>query len=76
MRTYRNFKVSYNAEDYIKNVLLSHKHRSALDKFHCGVTQIRQGTNRYNRPRVNNGICLLCNSVVENEMHFLLKCVQ
>ena len=57
-------------------MLLPLKHRSALAKFCCGVAPIRLETGRYERLAVNNRICPLCNTEVENEIHVLLNCPQ
>jgi hypothetical protein len=72
LRTYRNFKFDFETENDIK-VLLSYKHRSALAKFRCCDTPIRIETDRYERLAVNDRICSLCNTEVENEIYVLLK---
>ncbi len=76
LRTYKDFKVSFEAEDYlydIKNI----SHVRFLAKFRLSSHSLRIETGRYERPKIpaEQRLCLLCKSGdVEDEAHFLLKC--
>ena len=53
---------------------MPYSYRSALAKFRCEVGPIRLETGRYDRLSVNERICPICQTAVENEIHVLLYC--
>ena len=71
LRTYRLFKNTFNQENYLK--WGSYDQRKAITKFrissHC--LEIERG--RYQNIPVDNRICKLCSTNIENEIHFLLE---
>ena len=73
LRTYRLFKSNFQVEPYCE-LFLPFKHRSALAKFRCGVAPLRLETGRYEGLDVNQRICPICKSSVEDESHVLLYC--
>ena len=73
MRTYRTFKFSYETEAYV-TAILPIKHRAAFAKFRCGVAPIRLETGRYERLALNQRICPICKTGIEDEKHVILYC--
>ena len=55
-------------------MFLPRKHRSALSKFRSGVAPLRLETGRYEGLEVDQRICPICHSSVEDEKHVLLHC--
>ena len=53
-------------------MFLPRKHRSALSKFRFGVAPLETG--RYEGLEVDQSICPICHSSVEDEKHVLLHC--
>ena len=56
-------------------MFLPRKHRSALSKFRSGVAPLRLETGRYEGLEVDQRICPICHSSVEDEKHVLLHCI-
>ena len=74
LRTYRTFKQSFKAEQYVKSVI-SRKARQSLAKFRCGTAPLRIETGRYVGEREHDRLCVLCDAMeVENEEHCLIRC--
>ncbi len=59
MRTYRQHKTEFKAEDYLIKVM-NRKHRSTLAKFRAGVAPIRLETGQYEGLEVDDCICSIC----------------
>ena len=55
-------------------MFLPSKHRSALSKFRSRVTPLRLETGRYEGLEVDQRICPICHSSIEDEKHILLHC--
>lgn len=77
LRTYALFKQELSLEPYLEAVTDIRK-RVLLTKFRTGVAPLRIETGRYERPRIeaNLRVCACCGSAVEDEMHFVMECVQ
>ena len=73
LRTYSLFKTTYHVEPYCQ-MFLPRKHRSALSKFRSGGAPLRLETGRYEGLEVDQRICPICHSSVEDEKHVLLQC--
>ncbi len=76
LRTYRTFKNSVAAEEYLLKHLTI-KQRSATARFRCGSFPLAIELGRYRRPMtpLENRVCRVCNDgQVEDERHFLLHC--
>jgi hypothetical protein len=75
LRTYVTFKTQCKQEKYLA-MGLTRRQRSLYAQFRLGVLPIRLETGRFRGEKEEDRICTLCNSGdVENEMHFLLKCL-
>jgi hypothetical protein len=77
LRTYSMFKQELVFEPYLEAVKDERK-RVLLTKFRVGIAPLRIETGRYERPRTDASVrvCMCCGSAVENEMHFMMECVQ
>ena len=73
LRTYSLFKTTYHVEPYCQ-MFLPRKHRSELSKFRSGVAPLRLETGRYEGLEVDQRICPIRHSSVEDEKHVLLHC--
>ena len=67
------FKNNYCTENYLQNII-SLKNRSAFAKFRCGVAPLKLETGRYEKKEVHERTCFNCSSIVEDEIHVILKC--
>ena len=75
MRTYIQFKSHFEFEDYlnISNV----KHRKAMTKLRISAHRLAIERGRYNNIPLDKRICTTCQGqIIEDEYHFLLKCIQ
>ena len=72
LRNYCKMKTSYFTEHYCK-LILPPTHRSALNKFRCGVAPIWIETGKYESLAENDRLCPFCNDV-ESEIHVLFYC--
>ncbi len=71
LRTYVKFKENICTEDCVKHCT-SRRKRSLMAQFRIGILQLHIETGRFRDKRINERVCLLCNSgEVENELHFL-----
>ncbi len=78
LRTYRQFKFSPQAEQYLK-IVMPPKYRSAMTKMRTGVAPIRIETVRYERPALTpkQRICHFCAlNEPETEEHVITRCSQ
>ncbi len=74
LRTYITYKHEYLPEPYVYNVI-DRGHRSVLAQFRCGILPLAIETGRYNDIPLEYRLCDFCNdNVLEDEIHFLLKC--
>ena len=73
LRLYRELKTSFYVERYVK-LDLQRKERSLLCLLRCGALPIKIETGRYVGLKAEERICELCNSGVEDEVHFLFYC--
>jgi hypothetical protein len=75
LRTYRTFKTSYTRESYLKQIS-NINHRISLTKLRISDHRLHIETGRYTKPYtvVEDRICQLCKSGVEDEKHFLVSC--
>lgn len=72
LRTYRLFKDNYKFEKYL--TILSQQQRNCFTKFRIGCHKLEIERGRYFNIDEDKRICKLCNTVVEDEIHFLLNC--
>ena len=72
LRTYCKFKNEFQVETNC-TLILPPSHRSAFNKFSCGVAPIHLETGRFEGLPVDRRICPFCNAI-ENESHVLLQC--
>ena len=75
LRTYRNLKSDFELEKY----LLTDVDRKAISTFveiriSNSILFIEEG--RFNKIPLENRLCPLCNAGIEDEMHFILKCIK
>ncbi len=78
LRTYRQFKLSPQSEQYLK-IVMPKKYRSAMAKMRAGVGPIRIETGRYKRPALTpeQRICHFCTlNEPETEEHVITRCSQ
>ncbi len=74
LRTYVKFKENICTEDYDKNCT-SRRKRSLIAQFRIVILPLHIETGRFRDNRINERVCLLCNSgEVENELLFLCVC--
>ncbi len=74
LRTYVKFKESSCTKDYVKHCTSRGK-MSLMALFRIGILPLHIETGRFRDKRINERVCLLCNSgEVENELHFLCIC--
>ena len=72
LRTYRLFKENIYMEKYL--LILNEDERRLLTKFRVSAHKLEIERGRYVGLRVEDRICKLCNTEVEDEIHFLLQC--
>jgi hypothetical protein len=74
LRTYRQFKVNLEKEEYL-DINIPRYQRMSYTKLRCGVLPLAIETGRYTRTPLEQRLCTLCNlHKVENEVHFLIEC--
>jgi len=73
LRTYIVYKKKFVRESYLDNVN-NFSVRKVIAKFRCSdhILEIEKG--RHNRIKVEDRICKVCTSEVEDELHFLKSC--
>ncbi len=79
LRTYKMLKQDFGPSEYVNNIFINKRQRSAFAKFRCAVAPIRLEIGRYeNQPeehRNSHRLCPMCDSqVIESEIHVLTKC--
>ncbi len=66
-------KSSFGVESYLK-INMDRYDKSLLSQFRYGILPIELETGRYKAIARENRICTLCNTGVEDQIHFALKC--
>ena len=72
-KTYQKFKSEYTSEAYI-NLITCRAHRSFLAKLRGGSAPLEIETGRYVSTPAEYRTCKLCDTGVEDEIHFVLYC--
>ncbi len=71
LRIYVKFKENICIKDYVKHCT-SRRKSSLIAQFRIGILPLHIETGKFRVKRINERVCLLCNSgEVENELHFL-----
>ena len=73
LRTYRTFKSSILAEDYV-TTNMKRCHRRALALFRFGCAPIGIETGRYNNIPLDERVCTICGDGIEDEFHCFMSC--
>ena len=73
MRTFSFFKHSIDVEPYIISNLSKSK-RSLISQLRIGILPLEIESGRYTRKKLSERLCKLCNSDVEDEVHFICLC--
>ena len=73
LRYYNLYKTEKNVEDYLL-LDLSKYQRSVFAQYRCGILPLQIEVGCYRNIELSNRICQVCNSEVEDEIHFLLSC--
>ncbi len=73
LRTYVTFKNSYEVEPYAFS-FMNRKHRSYLAQYRCGILQLSIETVRWGSIPLEDRICKMCDSLVEDEFYFIFHC--
>ena len=73
LRTYNTFKSKFVSEPYVY-MIMPKGDRSAYAQFRCGTAPIKIETGRYEGLPVEQRMCPLCHSAVEDELHVLIEC--
>lgn len=74
LRTYMKFKTNYEAEKYVVDHTLTRRERSLLSHLRFGILPLKIETGRYYRIPPHERFCELCETIVEDELHFVLNC--
>ena len=70
---YRDFKMSFSLEPFVSAIDIT-KFRTTLAKFRCSSHDLMIERGRYfNIPREER-TCVYCNTVIEDELHFVMSC--
>ena len=73
LRTYCTFKEKYKTENYVL-LNLAPNERSVIAQLRTGTLPLEIETGRYANKKLVERICKCCNSDIEDETNFLLKC--
>lgn len=73
LETYTQYKVNFTHELYLSCVTVR-KFRNALAKLRSSSHDLEIEKGRYTNVQREDRKCRICNTVVESEYHFLLKC--
>ena len=73
LRYYNLYKPNKDLEDYVKLPILKY-HRSLFAQFRCGILPLQIEVGRFRNLQLHERICPICNSAVEDEIHFLCQC--
>ncbi len=74
LRTYVQFKESYNVEQYVLS-FMNRGHRSYLAQLRCGILPLEIETGQWYNISAENRVCKVCKTnSVENEINFIFHC--
>ena len=73
LRCYNLYKSDKNVEDYLLLDLTKYQ-RSVFSQFRCGILPLEIETGRFRNIELQNRLCQICKTEVEDEIHFLLTC--
>ena len=73
LRTYRTFKRSFGAEEYVCNYLNRYR-RSLYAQLRCGVLPLNIEVGRFRGVPADQRFCPFCIDKVESEYHFVIEC--
>ena len=74
LRFYREFKLDYKTETYVKSNL-SRSSRSFIAQLRSGVLPLRVETGRFINLELKDRLCKACEGLfIEDEMHFIFYC--
>lgn len=74
LRTYRIFKSSYCLEKYLLTSINSRKEISTFAKIRISCHKLFIEEGRYRKIPIQERICQLCHTDIEDEKHFILSC--
>ena len=76
LRTYVLFKSSFDLEPYLKYVK-EYKYRAAIARLRSSSHTLAIERRRYERPKppVEQRLCVICKRMVEDEIHFVTRCI-
>lgn len=74
LRLYRMHKERLEPETYVTCSNISRYNKSVIAKLRCGSLPLQVEIGRYHKVPLEDRICSLCQSVVEDEVHFLVDC--
>ena len=72
LRTYIKHKKKLEMEKYLNNN--DFKGRRMLSRIRSGTNNLRIETGRYDKLKIEDRICKICNDGIEDEEHFLHTC--
>ena len=73
MRYYNLYKSDKDIEEYVKLPVQKY-HRSLFAQFRFGILPLQIEVGRFRNMQLNERICPICSSAVEDEIHFLCQC--
>ena len=73
LKFYSNLKSLFERESYLSNVN-NFNIRKNITKFRCSDHTLEIESGRHKKLRVEERICKICNTEVEDERHFLINC--
>ena len=74
LRTYRLYKDRLVTEPYVTDASITRYERSLYAKLRSGTLPLEVETGRYKQKPLEERICKLCKSGIEDEIHFLIDC--
>ena len=75
MKTYKTIKTDYKLESYLL-LNIEKQHISKFTKIRISNSNLMIEEGRYKKLDHSQRICPLCNLDIEDEKHFLLKCIK
>lgn len=75
LRYYNLYKYDKYTEDFL-HLNITRYQRSLLAQFRCGILPLEIEVGRYRNIKLHERICRICNTSVEDEIHFLCECEQ
>jgi hypothetical protein len=74
LRTYITFKDTFSSEGYLEKCIPKYR-RALFTKLRLGVLPLEIETGRYHDKPLEERICKTCKDGIEDEIHFLCKCI-